>query len=330
LRVEQRKGTTEKFEPAASPSTWAERAIDRTSEAGSSPRGSEEGVDAMSLTRMKALQAALELDFPLLAKEIGEAMASGGTPSASRLHEIRKVLLDFPVTAQALGMGGGGRLGAAGRKEALREVYVSFDLNHDGSVGTEEMLALGRCRQTLGQKAREWTPAMNQQMMFKMGASWPNGEVSMLNFVTYFAERLPRDDDSFRMEIESLMQCAHELNETKRGETGGERQGGEEEDDDDDFGGCSNAPHCIQLPLAVHAADNESSPASSPLPPPSLKAAGTLADRGTQPGLDKAAGTLAAGTIAPKAMISAADRGTIIPGPNPNPNPNWRHHHPRA
>ena len=173
-----------------------------------SPRGDGgEDLDAMSLERMEALQAAFEADFPLLAAEIGDAIEvkkQGGIPSPTRLASIQSALYDFPQTANALGVDRDGS-SKRRRREALCNVYREFDVDNDGSVGTEEMLALGRCRQELGHKDREWTPEMNQQMMFNMGASMRNGIVAMQNFVNYFDERLPRDPDAFAAEITSFM-----------------------------------------------------------------------------------------------------------------------------
>ena len=73
-----------------------------------SPRGDGgEDLDAMSLERMEALQAAFEADFPLLAAEIGDAIEvkkQGGIPSPTRLASIQSALYDFPQTANALGV----------------------------------------------------------------------------------------------------------------------------------------------------------------------------------------------------------------------------------
>ena len=96
----------------------------------------------------------------------------------------------------------------------LQKVYKEFDLGGDGSVGAEEMLALGQARRRLGQKQGEWTREMNQNMMGNMGAD-SEGNVSMSNFVSYFNEKLSSDQKQFDKEIQQFIDCARSLAKKK-------------------------------------------------------------------------------------------------------------------
>ena len=82
---------------------------------------------------------------------------------------------------------------SAARTAALQAVYEAFDLDGNGGVGFEEILALGKARRELGQKQGRWTPEMAERMMDNLGQD-TTGHVSMANFVTYFDGILPSDD----------------------------------------------------------------------------------------------------------------------------------------
>ena len=59
----------------------------------------------------------------------------------------------------------------SGAGRATQDVYREFDLDGSGEVGFDEMLALGKARRALGQKRGEWTEAMNERMMERMGVT---------------------------------------------------------------------------------------------------------------------------------------------------------------
>ena len=64
------------------------------------------------------------------------------------------------------------------RLDSLCRVYEEFDVNGDGTVSSQEMLALGQARRDLGQKGGEWTKEQNESMMRRMGQD-QKGHVSM-------------------------------------------------------------------------------------------------------------------------------------------------------
>jgi len=77
----------------------------------------------------------------------------------------------------------------------LSKVYQEFDLNGDGTVGSTEMLALGRARRKLGHKSSEWTNAQNIRLLQEMGS---DGEhVTEAQFVSYFSSHLSHSDGEF-------------------------------------------------------------------------------------------------------------------------------------
>jgi len=97
------------------------------------------------------------------------------------------------------------------REMALRRIYREFDLNGDGTVGADEMLALGQWRRKMAQKGGTWTKSQNDYMMTAMGAI--DGQVSMDNFVKFFKEKLAVT--TFKTEIEQFSRCAAELKASK-------------------------------------------------------------------------------------------------------------------
>jgi len=76
------------------------------------------------------------------------------------------------------------------------------------------MLALGKARRRLGQKAGEWTPENNQNMMRNMGAV--GGIVTESQFVTYFNRILSSDPETFAKTCNQFCTCAASLNDKKR------------------------------------------------------------------------------------------------------------------
>ena len=76
------------------------------------------------------------------------------------------------------------------RIESLCALYEAFDVNGDGTVSHKEMFALGQTRRALGQKEGEWTHAMNNKMMLKMGCD-QYGHVSMRRCLQTTSFNLP-------------------------------------------------------------------------------------------------------------------------------------------
>jgi len=100
------------------------------------------------------------------------------------------------------------------RMAALKEVYNAFDLDGEGDVGADEMLALGQARRRLGQKDGEWTQEMNKNLLQKMKAD-RKGNVTVENFCKYFSDMLPTDEKEFERNISQFLQCAKTMQETK-------------------------------------------------------------------------------------------------------------------
>ena len=106
--------------------------------------------------------------------------------------------------------------------EALQRVYDEFDLNGDGAVSSEEMLALGQARRDLGQKGGKWTAEQNEAMMCKMGVD-QHGHVSKGHFVSYFEEELSHVPDDFARTISAFLQCARTLRQRDVGSRWGDQ-----------------------------------------------------------------------------------------------------------
>ena len=85
-----------------------------------------------------------------------------------------------------------------------------FDLNGNGSVGSNEMLVLGKARRALGQKGGEWLVGQNNALMQKMGVDM-KGDVPLEGFVRHFNDTLPMDSTEFNAIIDQFILCAQTL-----------------------------------------------------------------------------------------------------------------------
>ena len=70
------------------------------------------------------------------------------------------------------------------RQDSLHEVFQAFDINGDGTIGYDELLALGQARRKLGQKQGEWTHEMNKRMLSRMDRNG-DGRVVANEFVNF-------------------------------------------------------------------------------------------------------------------------------------------------
>ena len=78
-----------------------------------------------------------------------------------------------------------------------------------GDVGFEELLTLGQTRRKLGQRGGEWTDAMNEKLMDRIGTD-SRGNLPLDNFVKYFNETLPSDREAFEVcSSQCLLICVH-------------------------------------------------------------------------------------------------------------------------
>jgi len=101
------------------------------------------------------------------------------------------------------------------RADELEEIYREFDIDRDGSVGEEEMFALGTARFELGQKSTPWTHDHNKTLLEQMGCEG-NENVSMRNFVDYFMDKLDcQSNGEFIKTMEQFMECARKVRHDK-------------------------------------------------------------------------------------------------------------------
>lgn len=89
----------------------------------------------------------------------------------------------------------------------MHAVFKAFDINGDGTIGYDELLALGQARRKLGQKQGEWTPEMNRRMLSRMDNNG-DGRVVAKEFVNFFDDLLPRPRPEFDENIQQFMQVA--------------------------------------------------------------------------------------------------------------------------
>jgi len=99
------------------------------------------------------------------------------------------------------------RAATSKRSAALRKVYREFDINRDGSVGEDELMALGQARRKLGQKSGGWSAEQNRRLLSKMRVD-DGGNVAEKDFVKHFEEALPKDEAEFDAVVEQFMRCA--------------------------------------------------------------------------------------------------------------------------
>ena len=104
-------------------------------------------------------------------------------------------------------------------------MYREFDLDGDGRVSAEEMLALGRARRKLGQIQDEWTMEQNEKLM-RLTQVDGNGPAHESFFVKYFDRVLPESSKEFDATVEKFVECARSLRQTQK-------QAEEEEEEED-------------------------------------------------------------------------------------------------
>ena len=89
----------------------------------------------------------------------------------------------------------------------LLEVFNEFDLDRSGHIEAAELLELGKARQTLGQKSREWTEEKNARLVNKMDTN-SDGKIAGCEFAEYFEGALPQQEDEFEATVVDFMAVA--------------------------------------------------------------------------------------------------------------------------
>ena len=98
------------------------------------------------------------------------------------------------------------------RKHKLKEIFQAFDLDGNGSVGSQELLKLGKARRTMKQKGGEWTEKQNQAMMKRLDKDG-NGKVGEAEFVAFFDDSLPPSQPDFDEIMDQFMSVANSVNQ---------------------------------------------------------------------------------------------------------------------
>ena len=75
------------------------------------------------------------------------------------------------------------------RIQVLEEVFYAFDIDGSGFVEEEELLELGKARQTLKQKDREWDRSKNDKLIERVDNNF-DGKISKQEFLDGFAHTL--------------------------------------------------------------------------------------------------------------------------------------------
>ena len=82
------------------------------------------------------------------------------------------------------------------KTKVLEHVFVAFDMDSTGHVDPAELQLLGRARQQLGQKTRDWTQDKNENLIELLDKD-RNGRIDCLEFVRGFSARVPGDMGQF-------------------------------------------------------------------------------------------------------------------------------------
>ena len=93
------------------------------------------------------------------------------------------------------------------RTGALRRVFKAFDLNGDGTIDKEELLALGRARRLVGQRQTKWTMEKSAALLEKMDTD-RSGRIDMAEFVRHFEQALPDNAKVFETVVDEFMDVA--------------------------------------------------------------------------------------------------------------------------
>jgi len=97
----------------------------------------------------------------------------------------------------------------ADRAAKLNAVYLEFDVDHNGTIGEEEVDLLRTACSEIGETSSGWSHDPNEDMYHEMCAYSDRGNVTMTNFLMYFMDLLSSEnDDSFDRFIEEFTDCA--------------------------------------------------------------------------------------------------------------------------
>ena len=103
----------------------------------------------------------------------------------------------------------------AARMQKLQQVFAVFDLDGGGTIECSELLELGKMRQELGQKSREWNEEKNSRLVKKMDENG-DGVLSCTEFVQHFELALSRDSKEFDTTMKQFMGVAEACRRTKQ------------------------------------------------------------------------------------------------------------------
>jgi hypothetical protein len=96
------------------------------------------------------------------------------------------------------------------RRERLRYVYRSFDIDDNGSLTPEELFMIGKARREVGQKRTVWNEEKHQKMLGHMGQG-AQGDVTEEDFTRYFLSgegALPRGATEFNVACDEFLEAA--------------------------------------------------------------------------------------------------------------------------
>jgi len=122
-------------------------------------------------------------------------LASPRSPRSPRLYDLQFGGLDDPVQE------------IRRRQTCLAHVFKQFDLDASGWVEIVELQCLGESRQSLGQKARDWTAEKNAACLRKIDRN-RDGKIELNEFTSHFNEALPEGSRQFDKVIQQFLDCA--------------------------------------------------------------------------------------------------------------------------
>ena len=111
--------------------------------------------------------------------------------------------------------GGGGDDQDEYREERLVKVFAVFDMDGDGSLTNEELLALGMARRKLGQKDTNWNAELTARLVSNIKGG-RRGGVTQSEFVSYFVDMLPKDRSEFDTTIKEFLLVARETKQKNK------------------------------------------------------------------------------------------------------------------
>ena len=89
----------------------------------------------------------------------------------------------------------------------LLEVFAVFDMDSSGTIEVAELNELGKMRQELGQKSRNWTEERNSKLLSQMDVD-DDGMLNGDEFARHFDRKLPDDKQEFLQIIADFMEVA--------------------------------------------------------------------------------------------------------------------------